>query len=282
MSTLIDLHTHSSYSDGDLTPNELIKLASQKGVGIISITDHDTLLGNQNITCNLDNIRVIPGVELSAHSDQGRMHILGYNIDINNQALNKKMQKLKDDSANSVLSLIEQIKKDYGIIFTHAQLKQLLNNNGNLGRPDIAKLCVQNGYADNVQDAFDKYLIEAFTKTKEYKKTLSYEECIELILNSGGIPVLAHPNTLRKDKIELLELIKEMIKSGLQGIEVYHSEHSKEETKEYLKIANDYDLLISGGSDYHGLVVKPDIEIGSGINKNIHIEELSILEHLKR
>ena len=101
--TLIDLHIHSSYSDGDLTPNELIQLAVSKNIGTISITDHDTLLGNQNIDCPLDNIRYIPGIELSAKTDKRRMHILGYGIDIYDINLNKKMSELQNNSINSLV-----------------------------------------------------------------------------------------------------------------------------------------------------------------------------------
>ena len=279
---LIDLHIHSCYSDGDFTPDEIITLARVNGIRTISITDHDTVLGYQNINYIPDEIRLITGIELSAKTDKGRMHILGYDIDINNSELNKKITELKSNSLNYVLSLVEQLKKDYGIAFAYDELKYLVNANHNLGRPDIAKLCVKNGYADNVQDAFDKYLIEAYSKIKAYNKGIPYEECIDLILKSGGIPVLAHPNTLKSKDIELLKFIREMIESGLQGIEVYHSNHSITETNKYLKIAWELNLLVSGGTDYHGLSVKPDIEIGTGKNNNILIKKLSIIEKINQ
>ena len=230
---LIDMHTHTNYSDGDLSPQELIKLAIDKGIGTLAITDHNTVEGIKKVNKNNDTIvasgiKIINGIELSAKTDIGRMHILGYGIDLNNEALNKKLLEIKDNSINSFLSIMEQIKRDYGIRFSYEDIKTLVNANHNLGRPDLAKLCVKYGYASTVQEAFDKYLIEAHNKTRQTSKKLPYQECLELITKSGGIPILAHPKTLELSEKELLILLKEMISYGLKGIEVYHSSHSQE------------------------------------------------------
>ena len=283
----IDMHTHTNYSDGDLSPEKLIRLAIDKRIGTLAITDHDTIEGikkvnrNENIIVD-SGIEIINGIELSAKTDKGRMHILGYGIDLNNKALNKKMIDLRDNSINSVLSIMEQIKRDYGIRFGYDDIKELVNANHNLGRPDLAKLCVKYGYATTSQDAFDKYLIDAHNKTRQTGKGLQYQECLELITNSGGIPVLAHPKSLELSEKEFLILLKEMISCGLKGIEVYHSSHSKEEMDYYLEIANQYGLLISGGSDFHGKSVKPDIELGTGKDNNIKIKKLSLLDKLHK
>ena len=283
----IDMHTHTNYSDGDLSPEKLIRLAIDKRIGTLAITDHDTIEGikkvnrNENIIVD-SGIEIINGIELSAKTDKGRMHILGYGIDLKNKALNKKMIDLKDNSINSVLSIMEQIKRDYGIRFGYDDIKELVNANHNLGRPDLAKLCVKYGYVTSSQDAFDKYLIDAYNKTRQTSKGLQYQECLELIKNSGGIPVLAHPKSLELSEKEFLILLKEMISCGLKGIEVYHSSHSKEEMNYYLKIANKYGLLISGGSDFHGKTVKPDIELGTGKDNNIIIKKLSLLDKLHK
>ena len=279
MKKLIDMHTHTNYSDGDYSPTELIKLAKKQNIKILGITDHDTLEGIKNVPKNIKGIKVIHGIELTAKVSKGRMHILGYNIDINNEELNDKMSWLKDKSTNSVISLIEQLKKDYKIYFTHEEIKELINANHNLGRPDLARLLIKKGYVKTVQDAFDKYLIAAYDKTRKVNKNLKPEECIKLILNSGGIPVLAHPHSLELDNKKLEILIRKMIKQGLKGIEVYHSDHTKEKEEFYLYLANKYKLLISGGSDYHGPITKPDIFLGLGKN-NIMIEDLSILNKI--
>ena len=284
-SKLIDMHTHTNYSDGDLLPQELITLAIDKNIGVLAITDHDTIDGIKSVDRSDElivksKIEIINGIELSAKVEKGRMHILGYGIDLNNKTLNKSLSDLKDNSINSVLSIMEQIKRDYGIRFGYDDIKSLVNANHNLGRPDLAKLCVKYGYASNVQDAFDKYLIEAYNKTRKTSKGLNYRECLELISNSGGIPVLAHPKSLELTEKEFLILLKDMISYGLKGIEVYHSSHTIEEMKYYLEIATRYNLLVSGGSDYHGKTVKPDIELGSGKNNNIKIKKLSLLDQL--
>lgn len=281
----IDMHTHTNFSDGDLSPEELIALAIEKNIGTISITDHDTIEGIKSVDKNADlikksKIKIIDGIELSAKTTKGRMHILGYGFDLNNETLNKKMSDLKSNSINSVLSIMEQIKRDYNIIFCYEDIKNLVNANHNLGRPDLAKLCVKYGYANTIQDAFDKYLIDAYNKTRQTGKGLPYQECLELIINSGGISVLAHPKSLELEKKEFLSLLKEMISYGLNGIEVYHSSHTKEDISYYLEIAKKYNLLISGGSDFHGRTVKPDIELGSGKNNNVRIRKLSLLDKL--
>ena len=279
MKKLIDMHTHTNYSDGDYSPTELIELAKKQNIKILGITDHDTLEGIKNVPKNIKNLKIIPGIELTAKVPKGRMHILGYNIDINNEELNNKMSWLKDKSTNSVISLIEQLKKDYKIYFTHEEIKELINANHNLGRPDLARLLIKKGYVKTVQEAFDKYLIAAYDKTRKVNKNLKPEECIKLILNSGGIPVLAHPHSLELDNKKLEILLRKMIKQGLKGIEVYHSDHTKEKEEFYLYLANKYKLLISGGSDYHGPITKPDIFLGLGKN-NIMIDDLSILNKI--
>lgn len=191
------------------------------------------------------------------------------------------MKQLKDTNINTILSLIEILKRDYEIIFGYDDIKELVCANHNLGRPDLAKLCIKNNYAISVDDAFNRYLNEANQKLGKNKKGLPYEECLELISKSNGIPVLAHPKTLELSEKELLILIKEMINYGLQGIEVYHSSHTQEETKLYLDIANKYNLLISGGSDYHGPITKPNIELGTGKNNNLHIKNLPLLNKIR-
>ena len=285
MDKLVDMHTHTNYSDGELSPQDLIKLAINSNIGTLAITDHDTIEGIKQVDRNSDfivesGIKIINGIELTAKVDKGTMHILGYGIDINNELLNKKMIELRDISISATLAILDQIKKDYNIIFSDEDIFNLINANHNIGRPDLAKLCIKYGYAKSVDDAFNKYLIDAHNKTRKTGKGLKYQECLELIHNSGGIPVLAHPKTLKLSEKEFLILLKNMINNGLQGIEVYHSSHSKEEIAYYLEIARRFNLLVSGGSDYHGKSVKPDIELGTGKQNNLKIKKLSILDKL--
>lgn len=280
---MIDLHTHSCFSDGEYTPNELILKAKREGISTIAITDHDTVLGNQSITLTekeREGIKIIPGIELSAKVPKGQMHILGYNIDIYDKKLNAKIIELKNNSLYSVLGILVQIKKDYGITFSTEEIMNILNSRGNIGRPDIAKLCIKHQYSTTVKEAFNNYLIPANTKISEIKKGITYEECLSLIKTAGGIPVLAHPKTLKCSDEELDHIIKRLKTCGLEGIEAYHSIHTPEEIKKYIDLANKYNLLISGGSDYHGPLVKPNIELGTGINNNIKIKKLTIINRI--
>ena len=279
---LIDLHTHTCYSDGELTPDELIIKAKNNGVRTLAITDHDTLMGIQNMTLTEKDtgVRVITGIEFSIKVPVGRMHILGYNIDIWNNKLNERLIQLHNRSLYAVCGLICQLKKDFNIGFSTEEILEILNEKRNIGRPDVAKLLVKYNFVPTVQAAFDSYLIPAYEKMGVIAKGITYEECVSLIKEAGGLVVLAHPISLKKTNIELDTYIKELIDIGLDGIEVYHSDHSQENIEKYLEIAEKYNLLISGGSDYHGLNVKPDIEIGHGRN-NIKIKQLTLLDKIK-
>lgn len=273
----IDLHIHSSYSDGELSPNEIIKLAKERNIHTLSITDHDSITAYQNIDYDkLDNINLITGIELSVKCDIGKIHILGYGFDVNDKVLNNKLIELKDYSVHSLLLILEQIKKDYNIVFPKEDIDKILNLSRAVGRVDIAKLCIKHGYSTTVKEAFTKYLVNAYNKCRSKKKWMDYNEAIELILNAKGIPVLAHPRSLLLSDKELYIKLKEMISAGLKGIEVYHSSHSDSEIAYYLTLAKEFNLLISAGSDYHGINTKPDIELSTKIS------DLSLVKQLKR
>lgn len=282
---LIDLHTHTTNSDGDLSSYELIKLASKNNIGTLAITDHDSIDGIKPLDkAEIEKtygIKLINGIEVAAKVPVGLMHILGYDFDLDNESLNKKLIELKENSIVSTLRIIEQIKKDYNIVFSEEDINELINLPHHIGRPDIAKLCIKYGYAESVSDAFKKYLIDAYNKNRKKSNKMSYEESIDLILRSEGIPVLAHPKSLELSDSELIVLIEKLKACGLQGIEVYHSSHTKEEREFYMDIANRYGLLVSGGSDYHGKSVKPEIELGRGTNNNVLVRKLSILDKIK-
>ena len=282
---LIDLHTHTTNSDGDLSSYELIKLASKSNIGSLAITDHDSINGikmlDKDEIIQKYGIKLINGIELAAKVLIGLMHILGYDFDLNSESLNNKLIELKENSIISTLRIVEQIKKDYNIVFSEEDINELINLPHHIGRPDVAKLCIKYGCAESVSDAFKKYLVDAYNKNRKYSRKMRYEECINLILNSGGIPVLAHPKSLELEDSDLILLIEKLITCGLQGIEVYHSSHTKEEREFYMDIANRYGLLVSGGNDYHGKSVKPEIELGSGTNNNVLVRKLSILDKIK-
>lgn len=278
---LIDMHTHTNASDGEYDADTLIEMAKDKGITTLGITDHDTLLGVQGIKKEHPEIEVIPGIEISVKVPVGRMHVLGYDLDIWNESLNSKMEELHNRSLYSVAGVICQLKKDYGIVLDTEDILSILNKKTNIGRPDIARVLVDKGITGTVREAFDKYLIEAYEKVRDVAKGISKKECIELIKNANGLAVIAHPHSLELSPRELESFIEELVSYGLDGIEVYHSNHNEEMVDEYLRLAEKYDLLISGGSDYHGPVVKPDVGLGTG-KDNIKIKKLSLLDEIHK
>ena len=280
---LIDMHTHTCYSDGELTPDELIKKASKEGIKTLAITDHDTLLGVQNVSINPEDygIELINGIEISVKVPVGRMHVLGHNIDIWEPNLNERMKELHNRSLYSVTGVICQLKKDYDIVFTTEEILEILNKERNIGRPDIAKLLIKNGYVNTVDEAFDKYLNPAYSHCGKVAKGISKKDCIELIKSANGTATLAHPYSLKLSPEELDSFVGELVEYGLDGIEAYHSNHTPEMTEEYLRLADKYNLLVSGGSDYHGPNVKPGVSLGTGRN-NIKIKQLSLLDSIRR
>lgn len=282
MTKLIDMHIHTVYSDGEKKPIEIVNMVKENNVSTFSITDHDTVLGVQDLYKNYDepSLRFIPGIELTGKISKGRLHILGYGIDPYNKNLADSLACLKDNSIKRVMAMVSYIRTKFNITFNDTDLEKMYSAVGNIGRPDIAKLCLKYSYVTSTQEAFTKYLIEAYDHLRNSSLKLSDYECINLILETGGIPVLAHPISLEKNYTELNDYIKKLMQYGLEGIEVYHSLQDKEYTNQLKKIANHYNLLISGGSDYHGEIIKPGVMIGSGNNNNIKIKKLSILNKL--
>lgn len=283
MDKIMDMHIHTNFSDGEFSPDETIKRAFDCGISVMAITDHDTVDGLKNVDRNSDdykNIEFIDGIEINCKSNKGSMHVLGYDFDIENDELNEFLYRLRTNRMNSTLSVMEQIKRDYGIVFEHPDIINLINARS-LGRPDLAKLCIKYGFCDTVSEAFDKYLNPAKEVIRGTNKQTSHIEAFKLIKESGGLVVLAHPNSLLLNNSELDSLICSMKELGLDGIEVYHSTFSKEQSNYYKYLAMKYDLLMSGGSDFHGPTVKPDIKLGSGKN-NLHIKKLSIVDQIRR
>lgn len=278
---LIDMHTHTNASDGDYSCDELINKAKAEGIKTLAITDHDTLLGVQSISLDQVGIEVIPGIEISVKIDNGRLHILGYDFDIYDKKLNDKMKELQSRSFYSVMGIICQIKKDYGIEFNSEEVLSILNKKTNIGRPDIAKLMIKLGYVGSVKEAFDSFLTDAYKRMGNISKGISKKEAVELIKSANGLVVLAHPHSLNLNSEELDKFVEEMVDYGLDGIEIYHSNHTDQMMEEYRRLAEKYDLFISGGSDYHGPGVKPDVFLGTG-RGNIKIKQLSLLDEIHR
>lgn len=264
----IDLHIHSTASDGTVSPSEIISLAHSLNIGAIAITDHDTIDGSKEaLTLDIPHsLKLLTGVEISVSSNPslpyaGSFHMLGYSIRLDDPVLNRTLDMLQDARRNRNPKIVKRLN-NLGI---NLSLKDVADEfgEGQLGRPHIAQFMVKRGFVKSINEAFDKYL---GTGKPAYvdKYRLDCGRAIEIILASGGIPVLAHPFFLHienKDRFE--DLIVSLKKIGLKGIEAYYPEHSPDLTVFYAEIANRYDLLITGGTDFHGSI-KPDIKMGSG------------------
>jgi len=279
MNEFMDLHIHTLYSDGDKTPKQIIEMAKKIGLTTIAITDHDMIAGLKTLTEeDLEGIELIPGVEMTAKVPRARMHILGYGIDINNEFLNNKLNNRVD--VRNLLLYVKYLEKLFDITFSKEELTEIINKPGNVGRPELGKLLIKHGYAFDQDDAFDNYLNPVMDACRHLKVGYSKEECIEMILASGGIPVLAHPISLKLTEKELVEELKYLKSIGLMGIEIRHIHHTPEYTNMLERIADELDLLKTGGTDYHG-EVKPKVKLGTGINGNVNVTESTMVDYLR-
>ncbi|RJP60274.1 MAG: PHP domain-containing protein [Candidatus Auribacter fodinae] len=246
MSKYIDLHLHTSKSDGSLSPEGIVKLSAQYGLSAIAISDHDTMEGYYDAIgyAREHNIELIPAVELSCEEENKDIHVLGYFIDGSNAEFTRFLETFRMHRRERVYRITEKLQ-ELGIDISGDEILCGLDD-ASPGRLHIARALVQKGIVANTPEAFRKYIGEqcpAYVK----KMKLSVKECIDLIHKIGGIAVLAHPGVYLKD-----HLIHLFIQHGLDGLEVFHSEHSFSDTKKYKQMAQSYGLLITGGSDFHG------------------------------
>jgi 3',5'-nucleoside bisphosphate phosphatase len=264
----IDLHIHSTASDGSLSPIEILNLAKDLNLGAIAITDHDTIAGTKDaIACGIPpSLKFLTGVEISTEPPPsfpfpGSLHILGYGIDLNDIRLNQTLLVLQESRKNRNPRILELLT-NLGIELT---LDEVRNEAGEcqLGRPHIAQLMVARGFVKSVDDAFKKYLGNGKPAYVD-KYRIDCARVIEMIINAGGIPVLAHPNLIPMKSEKMLEaLIISLKEMGLKGIESYYPEHPPDLITRFNEMANRYNLLITGGTDFHGSI-KPEIQMGSG------------------
>lgn len=267
-----DLHTHSIHSDGSKTPSELVAIALSKNIANLALTDHDDIEGSKEIIkFNSNKINIYSGVELTIKYKQGRMHLLGYNFNVDDPNLNKVLREIKENSIYNVLLYIELLKKDFCITFPQFEIDNLVITPGNIGRPQIALLLIKYGYCKNVDECFDRYLNPVYDKTRSLKKGITLEEGTDLIHRAEGTTSLAHPNSLKHPHSEFAELMPYFIGAGIDSLETTHPNLTPEERTFYHIQAQKHHLLESGGTDYHGIDIKPDIDLGSGRNKNVNI-----------
>lgn len=283
----IDLHVHTNYSDGFDSIKEVLRKAKENNVGYISLVEHYNV-SSYNEACQLagDDIVVIPGIELGAdmskyfvpgQKNKHICHLLGYYISKDICKLLDKYELDRYECVTNTISLLNSqgIEIDLADVIANARDKK------SIGRFDIALTLKALGYSKTATEAYGEYL-DHNGKSYVQRKKLEPEDLVRAIRKYGGVPVLAHPKSLRLPKEELDVFIEKLVKAGLCGIEVYNPNNSEAKRKELLEYCEKYDLIPTCGSDYHGGNRKPIIEIGKGINNNLLVDDKSIIEGLER
>jgi len=252
LSSVIDLHIHSSFSDGLLRPTELVDLAETLGLKAIAITDHDTATGTAEAIAlgSEKRIEVLTGIEISSWHHDTSMHILGYCFNVDDSSFNRRLKLIQEARETRNVKIIENLK-NLGI---KVHLRELLKYSqyGQTGRPHIARLLVDKGVCKTVDLAFKQYLGRGAAAYAE-RFRFSAQDTIGMIRDAGGIAVLAHPASLDPTLRSTLPLLKDLCKLGLGGVEVYYPSHSPKTVAALLKMSTELDLLITGGSDFHDM-----------------------------
>ena len=249
---VIDLHTHSNYSDGTDSPAQLINKALASGVTTIALTDHDSIAGIIEAQSALRaGISLVPGAEISCQTEDGiSVHMLGLLFDLNNKDLLTTMEKTRENRRGRMQRIIERIN-EAGIEISMQDVLAELSDGATLGRPHLADALVKKGIVKNRDEAFTEML---HNKSKYYVAHYSPKpvDAIKLIKAAGGVAVIAHPMASHRGRTISLETFGDLIEAGLDGIEVDHRDHSLDEKSALIKLASENNLIMTGASDYHG------------------------------
>ena len=276
---MIDLHSHTTASDGTFSPPQLVDEAVRSGVRILGITDHDTFSGYDQALplARQAGLELVCGIELSTKLHGHSVHLLGYFLDPlvdpdGFDVFRTWIGELQASRRDRNVRLIARLR-ELGVDITLEEVQA--RGGGMTGRPHFAQLLIEKGYVSNMQQAFDDYLDES-AKGYVTRNEPQFAEAVQHIRKAGGIASLAHPIRLRED---LAAILPELCAAGLNAIEVYHSDHSPEQTAVYLQLAVQHGLLVTGGSDFHG-AVKPEIQLGSGRRGNLRVPN-DLVERLR-
>ncbi len=260
----MDLHVHTTFSDGDLTPKHVVQKAMLAGLDAIAITDHDECRAlNEHL--HSSDICIIPGIEISAQHN-GEVHVLGLGIDIDNKELHKHIDNAANARRVRIYAMIDRLSRA-GIMIEPADVEAECHGMV-IGRPHMAAALVKKGYAKNIKEAFAKYLSD---KTPYYvsRQRISVQQAASLILNANGLPVLAHPGLLSAGILDSLEPTLNDL--GFWGIEAYHPVHSDSQCAEFEYTARRNCLYVTSGSDYHGSLTP--VEIGCEIRGGLFLQK---------
>ncbi len=261
----IDLHVHSTESDGTFTPSELVEHALAKGLSAFALTDHDTTSGIREAyeAAKDTDLEVIAGIEFSTQYDKKDIHIIGLDIDYENQNFQKELSAFRDARTIRNEKMCEKLR-ECGIGISYEQLKSNFPN-AVMTRSHFAMFLLEYGYVKSSREAFDRYIGD-YAPCFVPREKVSPEQAIKLILENKGIPILAHPLLYHMSNRTLEQMIQTLKEAGLVGIEAVYSTHSPAQEREVKALAKKHDLKISGGSDFHG-TVKPSLDLGTGYGK---------------
>lgn len=254
-----DLHMHTTYSDGRLTPEELVAAAKDAGLRYMAITDHDTVGGIGHLyetgmyPCK--SIRIIPGIEFSAHHPLREIHILGYNIDIFYGPLVDKLNDITEARWTRFSEMVAKLQQ-LGYDVSETEVLTLAGASKSISRSHIGRVLVKKGYFPSIREAFDALLAKGQPAYVPHYR-LEVREIVDLVKAAGGTPVLAHPKLVGDDA-----LVERICQSGIEGLECFYPRHNEEDMQRYLAMADRYGLLVSGGSDYHGFPTRYPTELG--------------------
>ncbi|MDV5062859.1 PHP domain-containing protein [Veillonella sp. YH-vei2232] len=256
MDMRVDFHMHSTFSDGIETPEQLLTHAIEQGISYMALTDHDEIDGCRVMKAiKQDQVQIITGCEFSSDFRGKDVHILGYDFDPNNKPLRDFLAYFKEKRYERVIKMIELCQANEFMI-TLEELKSKFPDTEAYGRPHIAQLLIEHGYAQNVQDAFD-HILNAKGPCYVPKVKLKVPDVLDIIHQAAGLAILAHPILIRNDT-----WVEELLDYDFDGIEVYHSKHNTEAEERYLAMAKERHLLVSGGSDYHGINGRTPYHLG--------------------
>ena len=261
MSALCDLHTHTTASDGQYTPAELVGLAKRRGLALLAVTDHDTIAGVDEAADAGEalGLKVIRGVELSA-KEHPNFHILGYGFQAGDTELARLCEKLRAGRDDRKYRIVDFLRGK-GVEIDLDEVEELAGGEV-IARPHFAQAMVRRGYVRDNREAFDRYL-----DTDEYQRIERFKAdartCVETIKSAGGKVSLAHPYQIGLEDGPLEALVKELAGYGLDAVECYYPKHTPAQEAFYLRLAEKYGLYVTGGSDFHGPRVKPDIRLAA-------------------
>jgi len=244
----VDLHTHTTASDGVLSPRDLVRLAARHGVRVLAVTDHDSTEGVRAATAEAalyPPLTIVPGLEINCDVEGGEVHLLGYFVDLEAPWFQGFLHEQRAERRARIYRIAERLGQ-LGMAIDPAEVFALVQE-GSAGRPHVAQVMVNHGYVKSVREAFDRYL-HAGGPASVPRKRLTPVDAVKVIRRAQGVPVLAHPGLAGKD-----EIIPELVAAGLMGIETYYLEHTPAQVAAYQAMCAKLDLIATGGSDYHGI-----------------------------